>query len=455
VPQTEGSAQTSAADRPAAPVYLTADLPALGGRIRERAEDFLVDEQPLYQPCGSGEHIYLFIEKRNLSTPQAAEILAQHFGVNRSAIGFAGMKDKTAITRQVFSIHTPGKGVQDFPMLEHERLNVLWADLHTNKLRRGHLAGNRFSIRIRGIPMSMALVAHKALTMLEKTGLPNRFGEQRFGYTNRNHLVGRAILLGDAAGVLDAILSPVEGRPDAQAEARRLYMERNYSAALDAFSRELRTERRLLGALSRGATPAKAVRTIERDEELFFLTAFQSEIFNRVLDERLTAGSLATLHAGDVAFKHDNRSIFSVSGEELTDPSVREDLEGRLASLRISPTGPMWGAHMKRAGATIDEAELAALSATGVSLDVLKAFDDRRPHRVTGERRPLRVPLSFPDVEGGVDEHGSYVRVAFDLPRGAFATSALRELMKPELSGAAMETPASPGEREGSDGDDN
>jgi tRNA pseudouridine13 synthase len=92
----------------------------------------------------------------------------------------------------------------------------------------------------------------------------------------------------------------------------------------------------------------------------------------------------------------------------------------------------MWGAKMKRATGEIDAAELRALEATGVSFELLAAYDQKRRSRITGERRTLRVPLRYPDVEGGVDEHGSYVRVAFDLPRGAFATTVLRELMKPE-----------------------
>src|SRR3954469_15654714 len=116
-------------------LYLTADLPPLGGWIKERPEDFLVDEQPAYQPCGEGEHLYLFVEKRGLSTLRAARILAQHFVVHERAVGHAGLKDKRAVTRQVFSVHIPGKRLENFPELRHERMGVLWADYHTNKLR--------------------------------------------------------------------------------------------------------------------------------------------------------------------------------------------------------------------------------------------------------------------------------------------------------------------------------
>lgn len=410
--------------------YLTAELPPLGGRIKERPEDFLVEEQPLYEPAGEGEHIYLLVEKRNLSTTHAARVLASHFKVDLGAIGHAGLKDKVAVTRQVFSVHVPGRRPEDFPMLQHDRMAILWADLHTNKLRRGHLAGNRFSIRIRGVEASKVLIAAKALARLERTGVPNRVGEQRFGYTHRNHLVGRALILGDAKAALDAMLAPKPGLRDTQEEARRLYIQGEYEAAMRAFSRESRTERRMLNALARGRSPEEALRTLERIEEEFFLAAFQSAIFNAVLDERLVEGTLGTLKDGDLAFKHDNGAVFRVGAPDLDD-KLRE----RLAKFEVSPSGPMWGPEMMRAAGEVDRVEVSALEASGVTLDDLARFDERRPKRLAGARRPLRVRLTDPDVEGGIDEHGHYIRVAFDLPRGAFATTVLREIMKPELAG--------------------
>lgn len=407
-------------------LYITADVPPIGGRIRERAEDFFVDEQPLYLPSGKGEHIYLLVEKRNLSTLRAARILAAHFGVHVSAIGYAGLKDKVAVTRQVFSVHLPGTSFENVPMLRHERMAILWADRHTNKLRRGHLAGNRFSIKIRGVQPTTARAAHRIMSHLERSGVPNWVGQQRFGYTGRNHLVGSAMLRGDAAGVLDALLAPAPGIKDSQHDARELYIRGDYAGALERFFRESRTERRVLGSLSRGASPEKAMKSIERDEEQFFLTAFQSAVFNDVLAMRIGSGTFATLAVGDVAFKHDNRALFSVGEGDIGD-----DLAARLARFEISPSGPMWGARMKRAAGAIDRLELNALERTGISLEMLAAYDERRPHRITGERRPLRVRVTDVDVEGGVDEHGTYVRLAFDLPRGAFATAVVQEVIKP------------------------
>lgn len=131
-------------------VYLTAEIPGIGGTLKACPEDFLVEELPLYTPSGEGEHIYLLVEKRGMNAMEMYGLIAKHFRVKRSAVGYAGLKDKQAITRQVVSVHTPGKTVDDFPHFSHDQVKILWADQHDNKLRRGHLAGNRFSIKVRG-----------------------------------------------------------------------------------------------------------------------------------------------------------------------------------------------------------------------------------------------------------------------------------------------------------------
>ncbi len=421
---------------PAHVTYLTADLPGIGGRLRERPEDFFVEEQPLYRPSGAGEHIYLFIEKRNLATLAVVRLLSSHFGVREAGIGYAGLKDKRAVTRQVFSIHAPKQRLEDFPSIKDDRITVLWADRHGNKLRRGHLAGNRFVIRVRGTDAAKVVTARRALDRLARAGVPNRIGEQRFGYMRRNHLIGRAIVRQDWTGALDALLAPAdpaEGISDGQADGRALYLRRDYANAKRAFSKESRAERRALAALASGAAPKHALLAIEGSERSFFLTAFQSAAFNIVLEERIKGGALGLLVGGDLAFKHDSRAVFGVTADVLADPATAE----RLARFEISPSGPMWGADMIRASGGVEEIEVAALASLGVSPEDLRAFESLGGS-LPGERKPLRVPLTDPEVEGGADEHGPYVRCAFDLPRGAFATSVMEEVMKADRSGAPM-----------------
>ncbi|MGE3109185.1 MAG: tRNA pseudouridine(13) synthase TruD [Phycisphaerales bacterium] len=413
-------------------VYLTADIPPVGGVIKQRPEDFFVEELPAYEPSGSGEHIYLFIEKRDISTMHAVQAIARHFGVRVADVGYAGLKDKVAVTRQLVSVHTPGKKPADFQAFEHPRIGILWADLHANKLRQGHLAGNRFVIRIRGTDLTRAVSAHRALMRLHTTGVPNRIGEQRFGNLLNNHLVGRALLLKDHQLAADLLLGPNQRFPEMQPEARALYAAGKYDESLRALPRNSDTERRVLWSLAKGKKVHHAVYNMGLMPMRFFVTAFQSAVFNRVLDQRLGAGTLGELVEGDLAWKHDNGAVFAVDRAVLDDPTTRD----RLDTIQISPSGPMWGDEMPRPadGSAPATVELAALESFAVTPRHLIDFSRKLRDPLPGKRRPLRVPLSYPDVEGGTDAHGHYVKVVFELPAGSFATVVLRELMKPDLA---------------------
>lgn len=418
-------------------VYVTPEIAGIGGTIKQRPEDFLVDELPAYSPCGEGEHIYLFVEKRNLSTLDAARIIASHFGVRPDSVGYAGMKDRVAITRQLFSVQTPGKKPEDFPQLNHERLQVQWADRHTNKLRVGHLAGNRFSIRIRDVSFVRVREAKATLDRLASIGVPNRFGPQRFGRALNNHLVGRALIQGNFDEAVRLLIAPDHETTEAHKAAKALFLEGKYGEALGALPHTSSTERSVLRSLARENRPSRAIKLLDRATLRFFLSAFQSAAFNSVLDERLESGMLNRVREGDVAFKHDSRACFDIDATVAADPGTDQ----RARTFEISASGPMWSAGMRKASGKSGESELAALERLGVTLEQLEAFDKEAGHLIEGSRRPLRVPLSFPEIEAGADEHGQYIRVAFDLPRGAFATVALEEIMKLGMSRARVEHP--------------
>lgn len=403
--------------------YLTADIAGIGGTIRQRPEDFLVEEMPLYQPNGEGEHAYLFIQKREMSTTELVALIAKHFGVNRRAVGYAGQKDKHAVTRQLISVHIPGKRVEDFPMLQHDRATVLWADQHVNKLRIGHLLGNRFSIRIRDVKPTDVVIAQRILKRLEAAGVPNRFGPQRFGAVARNHLVGKAVLLGDWQGAVKALLEP-SSHSEAHREARRAFAEGRLTDSIILFGPGI--ERRVLAALLRGESAERAIRGLESAELRFMLNAFQSAVFNIVVDERIASGSLGTLRPGDIAIKHVNDAPFTVDLATAQLPDTQE----RLNKFEISPSGPMWGGGMLRADGETYAHEIAALRAYGVTEQDLSTFDQGPLGGMHGQRRALRIRISDIEIEGGVDEHGPFVRCAFDLPRGSFATTVLAEIMK-------------------------
>lgn len=423
--------------------FLTADMPGVGGRIKKWAEDFRVHEQPLTQPAGEGEHIWLHVEKCNQTTFDAAERIAKLFRVRRSAVSYAGLKDKRAICRQVFSVHLPGAGIPRVPCerFVHTPMTLLWADRHTRKLRRGHHAGNRFLITLRDVdPAAIPAIEH-VLRMLETRGAPNYIGAQRFGFRQNNHLLGRLLIEGDYPRMLDEMLGrprPYE-MPQLQ-EARAAYDAGQYARALELWPRRSRHDRQALDALRRGLAPREAVFAIDRQQCGFFLSALQSAVFNRVLDQRLREGTFDRLIEGDLAWKHDSRAVFTV---DAATAELENSPGGRAPALAVSPSGPMWGLTMTRPTAAALDGEVRALRDLGLTpeqweagVERLTAESGRQPPETDGARRPLRVPVRHIQVSAGRDAEGPCVRVGFELPRGSFATMVLRELMKIESTDA-------------------
>lgn len=156
---------------------LTADLPGTGGRLRVQPDDFEVEEVPSYEPCGSGEHLYLWVEKRGIAPEFFARTIAQRLGVPVSRVGMAGLKDRYAVTRQWVSV--PWECEPRLKHLEGDGIRVLKTGRHINKLKPGHLRGNRFRILIRDV--DPAVDPEPVLARLREQGLPNYYGSQRFG----------------------------------------------------------------------------------------------------------------------------------------------------------------------------------------------------------------------------------------------------------------------------------
>ncbi|MCH8142195.1 MAG: tRNA pseudouridine(13) synthase TruD [Proteobacteria bacterium] len=154
----------------------------LSAVFKHTPDDFRVDESLSFEVTGSGEHLYLFVEKRNLGTPEVAGYLARQFQVNSVAIGYAGMKDKVAVARQWFSVHTARNiKLPDEAGLDLPGLRVLSATRHDRKLRRGQVCRNAFTVLlkdVRGDGLS------ERMELLAENGAPNYFGPQRFGGDN-------------------------------------------------------------------------------------------------------------------------------------------------------------------------------------------------------------------------------------------------------------------------------
>ncbi len=399
--------------------YLTAGLPGTGGTLRQEPADFCVEEVPLYEPCGEGEHLYLTVEKTGLTTFQLISQLARALDCPEREIGYAGLKDARAVTRQTLSI--PQRRPRDVAGLELPGVSILAARSHRNKLRLGHLAGNRFRIRLHDVGPQAGQRASHILAVLAARGVPNRFGAQRYGSLGNSHLVGKALLADDYPAAVDAIIGDPESirHPGWQAAAQA-WRDGNPGEALHRLPRHCQPERRLLEALLAGRSPRQAVLAMPRKLLRLYLSACQSALFDRLVDGRLDA--LDRLWTGDIACKHVNGACFAVLDPELEQP--------RADSFEISPTAPLFGCKVPLADGEAGRRERELLAAAGLTL---AAF--RRDNGLTmeGERRPLRVPLE----EIAVADEGDDLLLSFRLPRGSFATAVLHEIMKTPPAAAA------------------
>ncbi len=232
-----------------------ADWPPLTGRIRVAAEDFVVEEIPAYEPAGEGEHTFLRITKRGLTSAAVRERLARAFGVPPEAVGMAGFKDRHAVTTQTFSVpHPDPEFVRAQVQAALPEVTVHWARRHRHKLRTGHLRGNRFRIVVRGVPPDALERAQAMAARLRQVGVPNYYGPQRFGRLGDNPARGRALL---------------EGRGPRKKWLRNL-----------------------------------------------LISAYQAELFNRYLARRVTQGAFTRLLRGDIAQKAATGGMFVVDDPE-------------------------------------------------------------------------------------------------------------------------------------------
>lgn len=422
--------------------YLTADVPGIGGVIKQRPEDFFVQEIPLYETSGEGEHVFAEIQKVGMSTFDAVNRIASALNISSRDIGFAGMKDARAIARQVVSIW--GTTEEAVMALKLPGIEVLWARRHGNKLRLGHLAANRFAIRIRQVKPADVVKIRPMLETIQKRGMPNYFGEQRFGRRGDNDVLGAALVRGDNVALLKQFLGhPRPGVDDPQSHAaRKAYDANDLALSMKYWPRHCGVERRVLARFMNSRRPGASVRIIDQKLRRLWESALQSRIFNEVVARRLQ--SMDRLLAGDLAWKHDTGAVFAVEDLAVEQP--------RCETFEISPSGPLLGYRM-----TLPQGEALAIEEAVFDQFQLKPQEFRLHGRdkVKGARRPLRVRPTDVELSGGVDEHGEHITVAFTLPPGSFATTLMAELMKP--ASGALESTASAedsGDDEGADAED-
>ena len=341
-------------------------------------EDFIVEELPLYDPSRTGTHTYFAIRKRNLSTIEAINRIARELQVHTRDIGYAGLKDKNAVTTQVLSVEgvTPERVLR----IEQPAIEVLWAERHTHKLRVGHLRGNRFKLTLRDPSHETLTQIKTVMDRLVTEGVPNRFGVQRFGNKNDSHLIGKALVKSDWEAVKSYILAN-DGVPEQKFERKPV------ETVVNAIPHRLRR---------------------------LYLSAYQAHLFNRVLEARMP--HLGTLLEGDIAVKHSNGAPFLV--EQTTIEQPRADV------FEISPSGPIFGYKMRMPSGDVRDLEISVLADEGVRLE---EFRKVAGIRLSGTRRPLRMPIQLHEVSTVGNNFG--VRLGFTLPAGGYATVVLEELL--------------------------
>jgi len=397
------------------PSYLTAALPGTGGVIRQEPEDFRVEEIPLYPPSGEGRHLYLRLEKTGLGTLEVVRLLAATFGLRERDIGYAGLKDTRAVTIQTFSL--PGITPEQAERLAHPGLRLLEAARHGNKLRLGHLAGNRFSIRLRNTAPDAQQIAADVLAVLQDLGVPNFFGPQRYGVLGNNGRVGAALLRREHHQAIGEIIGdPQQIAHPAWRRAATAFHAGDLQSCLRHLPARMRDERRMVETLAAGRSARQALLSLPRRRLRLYLSALQAELFDRLLTMRLS--SIERLWPGDIAWKHANGACFRVEDPQREQP--------RADRFEISPTGPLFGRKILLAS---DQAGLLEQGLLDSSQLRPADFQLGGGLSMDGERRPLRVPLEQVDVV----RDGDGLRLGFVLPRGSFATSVLREVMKSDV----------------------
>ncbi len=323
--------------------------PLLQGLIKQSTSEFIVTESLAYDFTGDGEHDYLWIEKEGANTTWVARGLARHAGIALRDVGYAGLKDRHAITRQWFSARRPSGVGTNWDTFDLEGVRILETGRHQRKLKRGAHSGNRFRIAVREVKGSEETFISDRLTVIREKGVPNYFGAQRFGRDGSN-----------------------------------------LSLAEDVF----------------------AGKRLKRELRSMALSAARSFLFNEILSSRVTDGSWDQALPGDALNLNGTGSFFIA--EEIDD-----EVNTRLRSLDVHPTGALWGRGDIQGGRQ---------SATNE-----RRIADRYPDIRDGleragldmARRALRLAVT--DLQWEIDANKLWLE--FSLGRGSFATAVLREIV--------------------------
>jgi tRNA pseudouridine13 synthase len=411
--------------------------PGVGGRLRAESEDFVVVEESRPPPeVPGGRYSAAIIRLRNWETNRFVRQMSRRMGISHKRVRFAGVKDKRAITTQLFTIETPVDSIRGLRMTDVEVLSASPTDRHVSL---GQLSGNRFRITASGIDVDEGEATERVSAIIDEVeetgGFPNYYGLQRFGVTRPvSHLVGERLVRDDVDGACWTYLThPGVGEDAETLEARRNLEEgRDPRRGLREFPKNLGNERNMMQHLLHNPDDCEgAMRQLPFNLQLMFVHAYQGLVFNRVLSERMRRGvSLVEPVEGDVVVPvdewgnpHHDRPV-AVSERNLA--KVRWQVGRGHAAV----TGIVPGTVAPMAKGEMGEIEASVLEATGVTSNdfhIVGLTELTTP----GIRRELAIAGAGPEWE----VRGDRVTLSFRLQKGCYATCVMRELMKaPMLS---------------------
>ncbi len=394
------------------------------GKIKKNPEDFIVEEVPDYPKPGNGKYVIARVISRNWETNRLIEKLANELKVPSNSIGYAGIKDKRAIKIQLMSFPVEIEKLENIE-IPNVKIEVLYKSF--KPVYSGKLIGNRFHIVIRDIEDGENV--EKIINEIKKLGgFPNFFGIQRFGITRPiTHIVGKYIIKGEyKKAVMTYIASPQKYEDEESYKARKFLEETmDFEEALKLYPKKLLFERRIISYLCKNPNKWKeALLKLPKNLVRIFLHAYQSYIFNKILSYRIKE-SLPINEAveGDIVIL-ENQAYEGI----LVNERNIEKINKQIKKKKCFPSGAIVGYDLILAKGKMGEIERKVIEE-----EKIKEEEFKMPHMpefaCKAMRRILMVPLR--NIKWEIKEKNLYIH--FSLPKGCYATSLLREIMKAEI----------------------
>lgn len=416
-------------------VFLTQDIPGIGGKLRRTPEDFVVDEISVRPPEDPQGHVVIAtVWHRNWEANRLIRRLGSNLRVGRGMVGFAGTKDGRSVATQLMSFQAPLEKVKALDIPDVKISQVYRA---RRVISIGDLRGNSFRIRVSDPDPRVdvqAVCERVGARIAEVGGVPNFFGPQRFGSVRPiTHLIGKDLIRGDLEGaVMRYIANPMEGESSEANDARRNLQEtRDFERALREYPKKLTFERTMIGHLKdKPEDYLGALRRLPNNLLMMFVHAYQSYLFNRILSARMRAGlSISEPVVGDLVLPLDKLGLPDHDNPiPVTDDNISK-VRRNARDGKAFVSGLIYGTDSLFAGGPMGELERKIVEAEDVQhMDFqivgLRAASSK------GMRRELLAPCKDLIVEFD----GREPTFSFSLNKGCYATSVLREYMKADIS---------------------